>query len=363
METKPAQLRGNWRPRAIGAALLLALLSIAASPNVSILVRLLGGTMLASFFLLAAWTYSRTTGRVVMLIYAVSLAVVGWLAVRSPAVSQPVAPLLPTRIGWFCDTTPARIPRLAAGLLVGNAPPKGWSRLVETIRPRYRPAPGAFTVPGAIETANAFSFCVVARERLTPDGQLRLLEQIAIGVSITEDGKDRIVSARDAPSRKRLSWVTLAALKAVEKDIDASQVVARTPHLWIYESQCHLYQESQWSDVLRRTAVLLCPGTGRTSIASWDRPMDGASAANATVLMHDEALEDEISLRLNRSASSTTALFGMVRRPAGSAIPIAGRLRVELDQSPLAAETVRQLERTMASNAGTETSAPSEPLP
>jgi hypothetical protein len=243
------------------------------------------------------------------------------------------------------------MPAIPPGTTIDTGPPAGWSHLLFKVKPRYKPD-GESGIPAAlVRVTNTFFLAALVRTGQQPgDGGPRyVLETVALGIGATCTSGDRISSAEEKGLPAELSgWMVKSGLRALQKDVAPSAVVARASNLWVFDTPVKVMRDEQVALITRRYAVWAAPRTGEVSALFWDLETGGAATPpDGPVFLLQPALAEEMPLLLNKGLGGGS-LFALGRRPTSTELRLPAAWRAGLNESPLQEPTVRQLAEELA---------------
>jgi len=198
--------------------------------------------------------------------------------------SQLLVPPTTLIMGGVQPTTPAGavdlvsrpLPRIAAGTVIGNGPPRGWSNLVLIATPGL----GAGDIKDAPQTAlryaSMFKFTLLAN--VSKQDNAYYLDVVGRGFAVNFKGGDSIVESNNTFGAD-LGLFGRRILEENEKILDNDlRQVARTRTLTIFDAQATMLAGNEHRKMVIRHAILVSPETGQLAALVWLLSKDQAGA-------------------------------------------------------------------------------------
>lgn len=161
------------------------------------------------------------------------------------------------------------LPRIEPGVVIGDAPPAGWSHLI--FKSRSRLASGAIdSLPEfARELAEFIFYAMTARVVRDNDGTWRF-DQVAIGLGTRIGANDVIISS--ATYRKlgaELGPIKSIVLSYAEQRLDKMVVAYRSRSMAVVDTPTLLHIDGRNQETLFRYLFLVEPNTGGLATIVW----------------------------------------------------------------------------------------------
>lgn len=247
------------------------------------------------------------------------------------------------------DVQTRQLERIAPGTVIGEGPPKGWSHLVEFVRPRLG-AGDVDAVPAiAVRYSTMFHLAIVANvaaDRETNNELRYRLDRVAIGFAINQNNQNVITTSKHT----NLGLIGQSVFEENEKCIADFVQVARTRTMLVFDAKAILLRGNEHQYMYIRHAFVVTPaGNLLTFVWLLGSERNGTSvlAEDVLQLLPPNLQEDRvISVKREKFTFGIPSqdAFALVRIPQGTPIRHTAELKAVGAQKPLTVEGVQRLE-------------------
>jgi len=235
------------------------------------------------------------------------------------------------------DLSQHPVPRLAPGIVIGQAKNAGYSDLVTLVLPRL--ASGSIeSLPEFAKTyTSMFKFTVLADVRPAVDGELQYykLDKVGVGFAMDIKGQTTTVTQDTANNYGAdLGFIARNVLAGNEDCLDEIVQVARTRQLIVFDAKANMLVDETHKQRIIRHFVWASPDGGKIGFLVW--LLDETKAAQyafASPAMqwlpggYQEDRQIHVSAGGLLSSIPTPDRFAMVKLPPGVTVPMSEKLK------------------------------------